>query len=134
IARCLAIDEQSYGPDHPKVAKGLSNLARLLKDTNRLGEAEALVSRALAIDEKSFGADHASVATDLNNLAVVRTLEGRWAEAVGLYARAKPGLIGRGGAEASDKTGFAKAVLTQNSWSLRHYARALYRADAKSAA
>jgi tetratricopeptide (TPR) repeat protein/CHAT domain-containing protein len=132
MRRSLAIDEQSYGPDHPKVAKGLSNLARLLKDTNRLGEAEALVSRALAIDEKSYGADHVSVATDLNNLAVLRTLDGRWSEAVALYARAKPGLIGRGGAETGDKAGFAKAVLTQNSWSLRHYARALYRADPKS--
>ena len=62
MRRALAIDEASYGPDHPKVAKGLSNLARLLKDTKRLTEAGELVQRALAIDEKSYGPDHARVA------------------------------------------------------------------------
>ncbi len=133
MRRALAIDEHTYGPDHPKVAKGLSNLAKLLKDTDRVAEAETLVSRALTIDEKSYGADHFQVATDLNNLAVLRSLDGRWAEAVALYARAKPILIGRGGVEAGDKAGLAKAALTRNSWSLRHYARAIYRADAKSA-
>jgi len=128
LRRALAIDEASYGPDHPKVAKGLNNLARLLKDTKRLTEADELLRRALAIDEKSYGPDHARVATDLNNLAVLRSLQGQWAEAVALYARAKPILIGRGEVEA----GFAKAKLTQNSWSLRHYARATHRAAAKS--
>ena len=130
MRRALAIDEASYGPDHPKVAKGLSNLARLLKDTKRLTEAGELVQRALAIDEKSYGPDHARVATDLNNLAVLRSLEGRWADAVALYARAKPILVGRGG---EVDAGLAKARLTQNSWSLRHYARATHRAAARSA-
>ena len=40
----------------------LNNLAQLLQDTNRLGEAEPLMRRALAIDEKSFGPDHPNVA------------------------------------------------------------------------
>ena len=35
----MAIDEASYGPDHPRVANRLNNLAHLLQDTNRLGEA-----------------------------------------------------------------------------------------------
>ena len=51
--RALAIDEKSYGPDHPKVAIGLNNLAQLLKATNRLAEAEPLMRRALAIDERA---------------------------------------------------------------------------------
>ena len=38
--RALAIDEQSYGPDHPRVAIDLNNLAALLQATNRLAEAE----------------------------------------------------------------------------------------------
>ena len=37
--RALAIDEASYGPDHPNVAIDLNNLAQLLHDTNRLAEA-----------------------------------------------------------------------------------------------
>ena len=43
--RALAIDEKSYGPDHPDVARDLNNLALLLQDTNRLNEAEPLFRR-----------------------------------------------------------------------------------------
>ena len=56
--RALAIDEASFGPDHPDVAIRLNNLAELLRATNRLAEAEPLYRRALAIDEASFGPDH----------------------------------------------------------------------------
>jgi tetratricopeptide (TPR) repeat protein len=67
--RALAIDEASFGPDHPDVARDLNNLALLLKATNRLSDAEPLYRRALAIDEASFGPDHPRVAIRLNNLA-----------------------------------------------------------------
>ena len=63
MRRALAIDEASYGPDHPNVAIDLNNLAPLLQATNRLGEAEPLMRRALAIDEASYGPDHPNVAT-----------------------------------------------------------------------
>ena len=56
--RALAIDEASYGPDHPQVARDLNNLAGLLKAKNRIDEAEPLFRRALAIFEASFGPDH----------------------------------------------------------------------------
>ena len=69
MRRALAIDETSFGPDHPNVATDLNNLAQLLQATNRLAEAEPLMRRALAIDEKSFGPEHPNVAIDLNNLA-----------------------------------------------------------------
>ena len=62
MRRALAIDEASYGPDHPDVAIDLNNLAPLLQATNRLGEAEPLIRRALAIDEASYGPDHPDVA------------------------------------------------------------------------
>ena len=58
IRRALAIGEASYGPDHPTVAIRFNNLAQLLQDTNRLGEAEPLMRRALAIGEASYGPDH----------------------------------------------------------------------------
>ena len=45
MRRTLAIDEKSYGPDHPNVARDLNNLARLLKDTNRVEEAEPMMRR-----------------------------------------------------------------------------------------
>jgi tetratricopeptide (TPR) repeat protein len=45
--RAMAIDEASYGPDHPAVARDLNNLAMLLQATNRLAEAERLSRRNL---------------------------------------------------------------------------------------
>jgi hypothetical protein len=47
--RALAIDEASFGPDHPNVARDLNNLAQLLRATNRLAEAEPLMRRHLVI-------------------------------------------------------------------------------------
>ena len=47
MRRALEIDEASYGLDHPGVATDLNNLAQLLQATNRLAEAEPLISRAI---------------------------------------------------------------------------------------
>ena len=47
--RALAIDEASFGPDHPNVAIRLNNLAELLGAIDRLAEAEPLMRRHLAI-------------------------------------------------------------------------------------
>ncbi|MGB2680981.1 MAG: tetratricopeptide repeat protein, partial [Candidatus Competibacter sp.] len=63
MRRALAIDEHSFGSEHPNVAACLNNLAQLLQATNRLAEAEPLMRRALAIDEHSFGSEHPKVAT-----------------------------------------------------------------------
>ena len=86
--RALAIDEKSFGPEHPNVARNLNNLAQLLQATNRLAEAEPLMRRALAIDEKSFGPEHPNVARDLNNLAALLQDTNRLAEAEPLMRRA----------------------------------------------
>jgi MinD-like ATPase involved in chromosome partitioning or flagellar assembly/tetratricopeptide (TPR) repeat protein len=88
IRRALAIDEQSYGLEHPRVATRLNNLATLLQETNRLAEAEPLMRRALAIDEATYGHDHPEVATDLNNLAQILKATNQLAEAEPLMRRA----------------------------------------------
>ena len=88
MRRALAIDEKSYGTEHPNVARDLNNLAQLLQDTNRLGEAEPLMRRALAIDEKSYGTEHPKVARDLNNLAQLLKATNRLGEAEPLMRRA----------------------------------------------
>ncbi|HUT45256.1 MAG TPA: TIR domain-containing protein [Sedimentisphaerales bacterium] len=67
-SRALKIDEKSFGPDHPKVAVDLNNLAQLLADTNRLEQAEPLMRRALKIFEDSLGRDHPNTRTVRNNL------------------------------------------------------------------
>ena len=69
MRRALAIDEQSYGPEHPNVSRDLNNLATLLNATNRLGEAELLMRRVVDMMERSYGVNHPNVATALNNLA-----------------------------------------------------------------
>src|SRR5712671_6051259 len=86
--RALAIDEASYGPDHPEVAADLNNLAALLQDTNRRSEAEPMYRRALAIDEATYGPDHPNVAIRLNNLAELLRAANRRSEAEPLYRRA----------------------------------------------
>jgi replication-associated recombination protein RarA len=67
MRRALAIDEASYGNDHPNVARDLNNLAQLLQATNRLAEAEPLMRRALVIFWKSLGLDHPNTQTVRGN-------------------------------------------------------------------
>jgi tetratricopeptide (TPR) repeat protein len=88
MRRALAIDDASFGKDHPAVARDLNNLAQLLQATNRLGEAEPMMRRALAIDDASFGKDHPEVATDLSNLAQLLKATNRLGEAEPLMRRA----------------------------------------------
>ena len=84
----LAINEQSFGNQHPIVAAELNNLAQLLHATNRLDEAEPLMRRALAVAEQSFGSQHPNIAHHLNNLAALLQETNRLAEAEQLYRRA----------------------------------------------
>ena len=58
MRRALAIDEASYGNDHPKVAIRLNNLAGLLQATNRLAEAGPLMARCFTVFRQSLGLDH----------------------------------------------------------------------------
>jgi tetratricopeptide (TPR) repeat protein len=86
--RALAIDEASYGPEHPHVARDLNNLAFLLSVVDRLPEAEPLMRRALTIEEASYGPDHPRVAGELSNLAQILKATNRLAEAEPLMRRA----------------------------------------------
>ena len=88
MVRALAIDETSFGEDHPAVGAILSNLAQLLQATNRLAEAEPLILRALSIDERSYGKEHPVVAIDLNCLALLLQDTDRLEEAESLLHRA----------------------------------------------
>jgi tetratricopeptide (TPR) repeat protein len=86
--RALEITEASLGSKHSKVAMSLSNLAMLLKDTNRMKEAEPLMWRALEISESVFGPEHPEVSTCLNNLASLLQNTNRLQEAEPLMRRA----------------------------------------------
>lgn len=88
MRRALAIEEASFGPNHPEVSRDLNNLATLLYSTNRISEAEPLMRRALDIDEANYGSEHPLVATSLNNLAQLLQATNRLAEAEPLMRRA----------------------------------------------
>ena len=55
MRRALTIDEKSFGPEHPDVARDLGNLALLLKDTNRLAGAEPLIAGRSPSTRRSAG-------------------------------------------------------------------------------
>ena len=93
MRRALAVDEASYGLNHPRVATDLNNLAKLLQTTDRLAEADPLMRRALKIDEASYGKDHPDVARNLNNLAGLLRVTNRLAEADPLMRRSLRFLI-----------------------------------------
>ena len=56
--RALAIREKALGPEHPKTAMSLNNLALLLRAQGDLAAARPLFERALAIREKALGSEH----------------------------------------------------------------------------
>lgn len=86
--RALTMDEQSFGSEHPYIARDLNNLASFLMAANRLTEAEPLLRRAFVIDVKSFGPEHPTVARDLNNLALYLRTTNRLSEAGPLLRQA----------------------------------------------
>ena len=72
-----------------KIVAVVSNdLAALLLNTNRLGEAEPLMRRALEINESAFGNQHPTVAICLNNLAALLLNTNRLGDAEPLMWRA----------------------------------------------
>jgi tetratricopeptide (TPR) repeat protein/CHAT domain-containing protein len=84
----LRIDETALGPDHPRVANSLNNLALLYQAQGNYGGAEPLFQRALRIDETALGPDHPDVAASLNNLAELYRLQGNHGAAEPLFQRA----------------------------------------------
>lgn len=77
----LALTEAARGPDHPDVAKALTNLAVLSRAQGRNYIAEPLYRRALLIREKALGPNDLDLATSLANLAALKAAQGAYAEA-----------------------------------------------------
>jgi tetratricopeptide (TPR) repeat protein len=69
--RALALDEKTYGAEHPVVAIAANNLGTLAYNMSDLPGAKACLERALTIDEKTYGKDHPKVAIRVNNLGMV---------------------------------------------------------------
>ncbi|MDP6180607.1 MAG: tetratricopeptide repeat protein, partial [Desulfatiglandales bacterium] len=95
VKRALAIYEKALGPDHPRVATSLNNLALLYSNLGDYAGAEPLYKRSLAIYEKALGPDHPDVALGLNNLAFLYVADGRIGEALNIFKKTNtPGGLG----------------------------------------
>ncbi len=80
-------EAEGFGPQSPRLATSLSNLAALYNAQGRYGEAEPLLKRVLAIDEKALRPDHPNLAIDITILAQLYQAQGRYADAEPLYER-----------------------------------------------
>ena len=81
-------EAEKFGPEDPRRATSLNNLAGLYHSQGKYAEAESLYRWALAILEKALGPEHPQVATSLNNLAGLYHSQGKYAEAEPLFQRA----------------------------------------------
>jgi len=86
--RAVAIREDALGPDHPLVARSLTNTAAVYVDLAKYEEADARYNRALKIREHTLGPDHLDVATTLMNMGVGQYRRGKLDEALPLLDRA----------------------------------------------
>ena len=80
VTRSLKIYEKALGPDHPRVAISMNDLAVLYRAQGRYAEAEPLYRRSLEILKKTLGPDHPHVATALSNLAFLYQAQGKYSE------------------------------------------------------
>ncbi|HIG73256.1 MAG TPA: tetratricopeptide repeat protein, partial [Bacteroidetes bacterium] len=66
----VRIHQEMNGPDHPKTAEAMSELAGLAADRGDLATADSLFGRSVAILEAAYGAEHPTLATVINNWAL----------------------------------------------------------------
>jgi guanine nucleotide-binding protein subunit alpha len=66
--RALAGKEKVLGVDHPDTLTSVNNLAVVLRNQGKYGEAESMSGRALAGTGKVLGVDHPSTLTSVSNL------------------------------------------------------------------
>ena len=67
-ALALALWEQLLGADHPSVALAVNNLAIVLFNLGRTGDARQMLERSLASTRRALGPAHPNVAAILSNL------------------------------------------------------------------
>jgi tetratricopeptide (TPR) repeat protein/CHAT domain-containing protein len=98
----LALAEQRFSADNPRLAKLLGNVALLHEMLRQYPEAEPFYKRKLAVEEQAFGAEHVSVGKTLKDLAALYVRLRRYAEAEALFQRAASMLERAAGPEPWD--------------------------------
>ncbi len=85
--KALALREEIYGPDHPRVAQSLNFMATSYYQLQRFDEAEAAFRRQIEIYTKSLGEGDRMTGLSLNNLAFFYAATGRYEEAEPLFKK-----------------------------------------------
>ncbi len=81
LQRALAIDEAALAPNHPDLARTLTELGAVYYQEGDYEEARESYERALAIREQAFGPEHPLVASTLGNLGKVAEARAKYDEA-----------------------------------------------------
>ena len=79
---------EEIGPEDPRLALSLNNLALVYYAQRRYDEAEPLYQRAITITERALGPDDPNLAASLGNLAELYRKQERYVEAEPLYREA----------------------------------------------
>jgi tetratricopeptide (TPR) repeat protein len=88
LRRALALWQEAYGPESPRVAAAHNNLGGVQRALGEYDAARRAYERALAIDEANYGPDHPSVAIKVNNLGLALHALGNYAGARAKLERA----------------------------------------------
>ena len=84
----LALREGVLGPDHPVLARTLTNTAAAYIELAKFEEADSRYERALDIRVRALGENHLDVALTVQNMGVARYRRGRIDEALPYFERA----------------------------------------------
>lgn len=103
----ITILEGAYGPDHPEVARALTDLAESLFAQHKVDPARRLLERSLNIQERSLRSNDPRLARTCCNLAAVYVARGRFTDAIRLYER---DIQQREGAQRTDKSALATSL------------------------
>jgi tetratricopeptide (TPR) repeat protein len=92
LTRVLALDEESYGPNHPEVAKALHDLAVAELKLEMNAESEEHLKRSLKIFVSSYGERHPMVGATYMTMANLAVHHGKLDEAKRMYIQARDSL------------------------------------------
>ncbi len=76
LQRAVELDKQVYGGDHPEIARGLNDLAMVLRAMGRSREAAEFMTESLRLYQKINGPGHPTVARGYHNLGRARLSNG----------------------------------------------------------
>ncbi len=94
LDRALGLDEGSYGPNHPEVAKTLHDLGAVELQLELYKEAGEHLQRAMRIFVAAYGERHPMVGATFMTLAQLATSQGRLDEGRSMYLQAQAALTG----------------------------------------